>query len=164
MSDHHTTLVEGVRRFGAGSGSPRVGMIFRLLALLSTLAFAASPYAQECSGGPDGGTDATGHQCNSLANPLVRPPNVDLSPAIALRNQGLEDYQRGDYNAAVALFRRAAEQGDLRSAEMIVLMHRYNKLLYAGRVTIDAIEAKKWAGVLARTAQSTVAAKGQASP
>ena len=135
----------------------------RLLAILTLLAFSGTPQAQECSGGVEGGTDATGNLCSSSGVPLVRSDSVDLAPAIVLRKQGLEHYERGDYNAAVALFRRAAEQGDLRSAEMIVAMHRYNKLLYAGRVAIDAAEAKKWASVLAGTAQSAVTARGQAA-
>lgn len=78
-----------------------------------------------------------------------------------LRNQCLAEYERSDYQAAVALFRRTAEQRDLRSAEIIVLMHCYNKLLYAGRVAIDATKAMKWAGVLAGTEQSSAAARGQ---
>jgi hypothetical protein len=132
-----------------------------LLAILTLLALSGTPQAQECSGGVEGGTDATGNLCSASSVPPVRSEGVDLSPAIVLRKQGLREYERGDYNAAVALFRRAAEQGDLRSAEMMVAMHRYNKLLYAGRVTIGAAEAKKWAGVLAGAAQPTVAATGQ---
>ena len=135
----------------------------RTLILAAMLAALAAPlHAQQCSGGPDGGADATGNQCNFTAGSLDLSSGVNHAPAVALRNQGLDDYERGHYDAALKFFRRAAQQGDLRSAEMIVLMHRHNAALYGGRVLVDTVEAKKWADVVARGAQATMAAGAQA--
>ena len=155
------------RKCPAGAARRRGGPIHdwsTILGVLTVLAASAFAHAQECSGGHDGGTDATGVQCNSPFPGLVPRSGADTSPAIVLRNRGLAQYEQGDYNGALTLFRRAAEQGDTRSAEMIVLMHRYNRLLYGGRVAIDAVEAKRWAGVVARSPQSALAATGSASP
>lgn len=117
-----------------------------LLLLVPMLAFSVSSQAQECSGGADGGMDATGNQCN-------RPEVAD--DRLVLRIQGLEAYTRGHYDAAVELFRRAAERGDLHSATIIVLMHRYNAQLYGGQVSVGAPEARHWGGVVARATQVT---------
>ena len=137
-------------------------MIARILMLVPMLAIVTSLHAQQCSGGPDGGADAAGPQCNAPGGAFELSSGVDVAPAVALRNQGLDDYERGHYDAAVRLFRRAAELGDIRSAEMIVLMHRHNAQLYGGRVAVSAVEAKKWTDVVARATQATVAAGAQA--
>ena len=39
----------------------------RMLCLIATVAFVSPVYAQECSGGNGGGTDATGNQCGNPA-------------------------------------------------------------------------------------------------
>ena len=39
----------------------------RMLCLIATVAFVSPVYAQECSGGYGGGTDATGNQCGNAA-------------------------------------------------------------------------------------------------
>jgi hypothetical protein len=53
--------------------------IRRTIVLLATLAMAASAHAQTCSGGPDGGMDATGNQCGS--SPV---PTSSAAPAAAI--------------------------------------------------------------------------------
>lgn len=118
---------------------------------LFVLLLASSPSlrAQECSGGTDGGMDATGSQCNNPPMALVdgasTHPAASEADPIALRNRGLELYERGQYSDAVDLFRRAGERGDRRSAEMIVLMHRFSAELFGGRTAISAAEANRWA-------------------
>ena len=126
-----------------------------MVVLVPLFVAAASLHAQQCSGGPDGGADATGHQCN-LPGAFDQATAVGDALAVTLRNQGLEDYARGHYDAAVTLFRRAAQLGDIRSAEMIVLMHRFNAQLYGGGVAVSAAEAKTWADVVARAAQAAL--------
>ena len=133
-----------------------------MFAFVPLFALAASLHAQQCSGGPDGGSDATGHQCNSPGAGFDRSTGNDHAPAVTLRNQGLEDYERGHYDAAVRLFRRAAQQGDIRSAEMIVLMHRHNAQLYGGRVAVSEFEMKTWADVVARAAEAALASGARA--
>jgi TPR repeat protein len=124
----------------------------RGLMLVAALSLAPALHAQSCSGGPDGGADATGNQCNATG---ISSDARD--PALGLRDQGLVDYERGNYDAAVKWFRRAADQGDVRSAVMIVLMHRHNLQLYGGRVPVSDDEARKWADVIARAAQAQLA-------
>lgn len=126
--------------------------------VLAAIGIAPALQAQTCSGGPDGGMDATGHQCNaSDVAPIV---SVDATnPSwLALREQGLTDYERGNFDAAVKWFRRAAVEGDVPSAVMIVLMHRHNAQLYGGRVPVTDDEAKQWAAHIAKSAQAKVAA------
>ena len=135
----------------------------RLFALVLMLAVTASLRAQECSGGPDGGADATGNQCNNPPIAMIDDASARTSAGsddpVAVRKLGLEQYERGNYVAAVDLFRRAGERGDIRSAEMIVLMHRYNARLYGGRISISAAEAERWAAVIAKQEPSNVAVR-----
>jgi hypothetical protein len=136
-----------------------------LIGLLMLGAAASPAHAQECSGGPDGGMDATGSHCNSPAIASIDDASPSRAPAdedaVAIHNRGLAFYERGHYSAAVDLFRRAGERGDVRSAEMIVLMHRHNAKLYGGRVAITDIEAKRWAAVVARHAAASAATSAQ---
>lgn len=64
------------------------------------------------------------------------------------RADGLAAYERGHDAEAMSYFRRAAEAGDARSAEILALMHRLGPALYAG-VPVDAGEAGKWAAIAA---------------
>jgi hypothetical protein len=139
--------------------------VAHLFVLVLTLAVTAPLRAQECAGGPDGGADATGHQCNNP--PIARIDDAPASTAtndddpVAIRTRALEQYERGHYNAAVDLFRRAGERGDIRSAEMIVLMHRHKARLYGGRVAISDAEAKRWAAIVARKESANVASRAR---
>ena len=118
---------------------------------MALCAFAVTTQAQECSGGSDGGADAAGSQCNRV----FTPPE----DAGDLRRKAMDAYERGDYDATVQHLRRAAERGDVRAAELIVLMHRYNKALYGGRVSVGDAEAKHWAGIVARASAATLAGR-----
>ena len=126
-------------------------------ALIAALAIAPGAHAQTCSGGADGGMDATGHQCNAGESTSAAASDASIEPWLALRQQGLTDYERGNFDAAVKGFRRAAEQGDMRSAVMIVLMHRHNGPLYGGRVLVTDDEARRWVAVIGKAASANVA-------
>ena len=126
--------------------------------VMAAMGIAPALQAQTCSGGPDGGMDATGHQCNPPDIALSSPVDATRLSWLALRDQGLADYERGNYDAAVKGFRRAAEQGDVSSAVMIVLMHRHNVQLYGGRVPVSDDEARHWAAHIAKSAEAKVAA------
>jgi hypothetical protein len=65
------------------------------------------------------------------------------------REQGHVEYERGHYAAAAGHFREAATQGDARSAEILVLMHRYSATLYGGQLSADAGEVARWAAIAA---------------
>ena len=134
--------------------------MLRRLVGLAALGVAPALHAQTCSGGPDGGADATGHQCNASDSAPSDDALRDI--ALAFRDQGLIDYERGNYDAAITWFRRAADHGDVRSAVMIVLMHRHNVQLYGGRVPVSNEEAKKWAGVVAKASQARIAVDASA--
>ena len=56
----------------------------------------------------------------------------------SLREQGLLEYDKGHYAAAVAHFQNAADAGDARSAEILSLMYRFGAQLYGDQVTADA--------------------------
>jgi TPR repeat protein len=71
------------------------------------------------------------------------------APWAPWRAEGLAAYERGHDAEAAAHFRRAAELGDARSAEMLALMYRFGPRLYPGGVPDDAAEAAKWAAVAA---------------
>lgn len=47
-----------------------IGTLF----LATAVALAGNARAHSCSGGPDGGMDATGNQCNQGATDAARPP------------------------------------------------------------------------------------------
>jgi TPR repeat protein len=85
------------------------------------------------------------------------------APQVSLREEGLVAYERGHDAEAVACFRRAAEAGDARSAEMLALMYRFGPRLFAPGVSADAAESAKWAAVAAearwREAPAAVAAR-----
>lgn len=60
-------------------------------------------------------------------------------PAVErLREQGLLEYDRGHYVAALIHFQHAAEAGDPRSAEILALMYRFGAQLYGDQVAADA--------------------------
>lgn len=84
-------------------------------------------------------------------------------PGAALRSEGLAAYERGHDAEAAAYFRRAAEAGDARSAEMLALMYRLGPQLFHAGVPADAAEVAKWAAVAAdarrREAAAAVAAR-----
>ncbi len=71
------------------------------------------------------------------------------APWARWRAEGLAAYERGHDAEAAAYFRRAAELGDARSAEILALMYRFGRRLYPGGVPSDAAEAAKWAAVAA---------------
>lgn len=98
--------------------------------------------AQHCSGGADGGMDATGNQCNQIEPAVAISANAG---AAAARESGLEEYAKGHYATAAAHFRRAAEAGDVRSAEILALMYRVGPRLYGESVPVDAAESARWA-------------------
>jgi hypothetical protein len=66
------------------------------------------------------------------------------APVDESRAQGLAAYERGHYASAAGHFRDAAAKGDARSAEILVLMHRFSAQLYGGQVAADAAEVARW--------------------
>ena len=138
---------------------------------------AASAQAHDCSGGNDGGMDATGNQCNEparVASGASAPAKVAWLSCLSLahaaetagaawRERGLVAYERGHDAEALAYFRRAAEAGDTQSAEIVALMYRFGPQLYPAGVPADAAEAAKWAAIAAearrREAGASVAAR-----
>lgn len=97
-------------------------------------------HAQACSGGAGGGMDATGNEC--------RDGDRFVAPATS-REQGLLDYERGHYAAALVHFRDAALAGDTRSAEILALMHRFGPQLYGAGVPADRDASARWAAIAA---------------
>jgi len=142
-------------------------------ALIATAALllAASAHAHDCSGGNDGGMDATGNQCNepgsvvAVAAPVAAKPDVQAErpTGVALRNDGLAAYERGHDVQAIAYFRRAAEGGDARSAEILALMYRFGPQLFRTGVAVDPAESARWAAAAAaaqrREAAGAIAAR-----
>jgi hypothetical protein len=89
------------------------------------------------------------------------------APADESREQGLAAYERGHYASAAGHFRDAAAQGDARSAEILVLMHRFSAQLYGGQIAADAAEVAKWVAVAAegrRRAAIAVTAQAADAP
>ena len=97
-----------------------------------------------------------------VAYPLAHAHAAD-APQAGLREEGLAAYERGHDAEAVAYFRRAAEAGDARSAEILALMYRFGPSLFARGVAADTAESAKWAAVAEdarrREAQAPVAAR-----
>ena len=54
---------------------------------IAILLLAASAHAQECSGGKDGGMDATGNECNKPA-PVVAPAQTPAKSVAARETTG----------------------------------------------------------------------------
>lgn len=116
----------------------------RTLSFVIAAAFAATVQAQVCSGGSEGGMDATGNQCNEIGQVIAQAAD----DPDAMREQGLQEYAIGHYAAAVAHFRSAATSGDLRSAEILVLMYHFGPTLYGDGVAADAAESTHWAEIV----------------
>jgi len=76
----------------------------------------------------------------------------------SLYEEGLVAYERGHDAEAAAYFRRAAEGGDVRSAEMLALMYRFGPRLFGPGVAADAAESARWAGIAAEGRRRDVAA------
>lgn len=133
-------------------------MNVRRTLLIATVA-AVSGYvqAQGCSGGPDGGMDATGNQCGLVEATVA---GQAIARADASRERGLQEYANGHYAMAVMHFRRAAEEGDARSAEILALMYRFGPRLYGAGVPEDPAESARWAALAGgrRAMSSAVAA------
>jgi hypothetical protein len=55
--------------------------IGRTICLVVTLAAAGSLHAQNCSGGPDGGTDATGNQCSTPTDVAANTTGSGVAPS-----------------------------------------------------------------------------------
>lgn len=122
----------------------------RALITAAALCLAATVHAHDCSGGADGGMDATGNQCNDRVA-------IAMS-AEQWRTAGLAAYERGHYAEALAAFRRAAESGDVRSAEMLALMYRHGPRLYPAGVPANPGEAARWAAIAATAGRREAAA------
>ena len=109
---------------------------------------ACSANAQVCSGGAEGGMDATGNQCNEpdrypdSASPVVAAA-AEAVPAA--RRDAIAAYEAGHYAQAAELFRVAAEQGDARSAEALALMHRFGSKMYGAGFATSPKLASYWA-------------------
>jgi len=101
-------------------------------------------HAQVCSGGPDGGMDATGNQCNRPEGAGLYGAGAETPPHPSLA-AGLVAYEAGHYAHAAELFRIAAEQGDVRSAEMLTMMYRQGSRLYGKGFPADMQLAIYWA-------------------
>lgn len=134
----------------------------------AALAIAASAHAHDCSGGNDGGMDATGNQCNEpgsvvAAATVARSAAPAELPTAVLLEAGLAAYDRGHDMQAIAYFRRAAEGGDARSAEILALMYRFGPRLFRVGVVADPAESARWAAAAAdarrREAAAAIAAR-----
>jgi TPR repeat protein len=114
-------------------------MSIRNLMLALSLCGGLSANAQHCSGGANGGMDATGNDCNEPA------AAVESDAVRANRRDAMAAYRIGDFKRAAALFQVAAEQGDQRSAETLALMHRYGPSVFGAGFVADAKMARYWA-------------------
>jgi len=76
--------------------------------------------------------------------------------ADVLREDGLLEYERGHYAAALTYFRGAAVSGDPRSAEILALMYRFGPRLYGDGVPADAAESARWAAAATQGRRSAV--------
>jgi hypothetical protein len=149
----------------------------RILSLAAALVCSGPLDAQVCSGGRDGGTDATGNQCNQPLDPVdqglspgasalrpgtrpadsqrAEPMPSDVGPAAtrssasaqAARERGLREYDAGHFEIAATHLLLAAELGDPRSAEMLALMYRYGEQLYGNAFHADQASAQRWLSV-----------------
>ncbi len=122
----------------------------RTLAFAAAFVLAGAVHAHDCTGGADGGMDATGNQCNEpIAIAWLGSAHAATDVAPAPYAEGLVAYDAGHYEEALAHFRRAAKAGDGRSAEMLALMLRLGPRLYPRGVPVDTAEAAQWAAVAA---------------
>lgn len=64
--------------------------------------------------------------------------------AHALFEQGLAEYEIGHYAQAIRDFKRAADEGDARSTEILALMYRFGERYYGNQVHADSVEAARW--------------------
>lgn len=78
---------------------------------------------------------------------------VALPTAAWSRDCGMEQYEKGDYAAALEHLRRAAELGDARAAETVSLMYRFGESLYGDRVRADEREAARFTALAVRLRQ-----------
>lgn len=126
--------------------------------LVAAILVAGHAGAQECSGGPGGGMDATGVQCNNPP-PTVVDAVASVAPkaglarpapqADAIREQALVEYATGHFQAAAMHLQQAGHLGDARSAELLSLMYRHGERLYGNGFRADPALASYWAGVAA---------------
>lgn len=114
-------------------------MNIRPVMIVMSFCCALSVDAQVCSGGADGGMDATGSDCNNPAGALE---SEDIRSS---RRDAMAAYRIGDFKRAAALFEVAAVQGDPRSAETLALMHRYGPSVFGAGFVADAKMARYWA-------------------
>jgi len=133
--------------------------IRHLLCALSILA-ACSANAQVCSGGAGGGMDATGNQCNEPERNAAEAPDAAdaMHPA---RRAATVAYESGHYARAAELFRVAAEQGDVRSAEALALMHRFRSKMYGAGFATSPKLAGYWAAKATEGRSRTTVVKTQ---
>lgn len=109
-------------------------------AVVALLAVSGSLFGQTCSGGPDGGADATGNQCNAVAEPA----RADDGFADAM-----QAYEHGEYAQALQLFRVPAGAGNAEAQELLGFLHLYGETLYPG-VERDPRAAMLWLDRAAR--------------
>ena len=134
--------------------------IRHLLCTLSVLA-ACTANAQVCSGGAQGGMDSTGNQCNEPERIVADgvPAQADATPPA--RSAAIAAYEAGHYARAAELFRIAAEQGDVRSAEALSLMHRFGSKMYGAGFATSAQLAGYWAAKATEGRSRTTVVKTQ---
>lgn len=130
--------------------------------------------AQTCSGGIDGGMDATGCGCNTPSGTdASQGPVASTAPAQAMASarslawaRGIEAYDDGRYREAMPELVRAAQLGEARAADMLALMYHFGERLYGAQVPSDPARAARFAELaveLRRKAQ-TRASASEAQP
>lgn len=101
----------------------RPAPIRQALCVLSLLV-SIGAQAQSCSGGVDGGMDATGNQCNTLgAAGLLDSGNA--TAAVVNRTAATSANDSGTLAQAAARFGIALKEGDVRGAQLVAVIYRF---------------------------------------
>lgn len=83
-------------------------------------------------------------------------PEGGAEPAGLLHYQaGLEEYDEGRYEAALALFTRAAAAGHVRAQEIAGMMHWLGPVYYGEGIAHDRAAAQRWFAAAASRGSET---------
>jgi hypothetical protein len=112
--------------------------ISRTIFLVVALTAAGGLHAQNCSGGPDGGMDATGNQCGTSTDVAANTTGTETRPSAQPPESG--DVQQSDMAAPLAVLSKVVPGETLIPEVAMALVSRTEEVTVAASVSTSSTQ------------------------